>query len=216
MNLDKLKPLALDVPAFYQAQADATRDVRVTLDQGQTLRRTASARSFLDMTGARNAALQLDHLPDTGESVHGIMRGNFAGFDFVPAVLRLAGCAIVELNVATLGFKDVHASELVTLMDAGDVGRVSFICSHFYKSHEGEVYDSLHAALTQRGGRCLAMRCHAKLLLFELADGRHFALEMSANLRSCNNLEQFVFTHDTDLVRFHRGWMDRVLTEAGA
>lgn len=45
------------------------------------------------------------------------------------------------------------------------------------------------AELVRRGHRCVAVRSHAKILLFEMSDGRSFAWESSANLRSCKNVE---------------------------
>lgn len=207
---DDLKPLDLDtIEPFYQEQDDASRNVTVTLHDDRTHRRQATRRSFLDYTGVPNAAQHLDRLPDPGESIHGIMRCNFDAFDFVPAILHLmqpAQCA--ELNIATLGFNDRNGRTLIELIDAGDIQRASFIGSHFWKSHETGVYDALYHDLTSRGHRCLAMRCHCKILLFETSDGQAYTMEMSANLRSCRNLEQFVLTNDRDLLQFHRRWMN--------
>jgi hypothetical protein len=64
--------------------------------------------------------------------------------------------------------------------------------------------------------RIAALRSHAKLLLFELTDGRKITVESSANLRSCRNVEQFSMTNDPALLSFHAGWIDELLTEAGA
>ena len=75
------------------------------------------------------------------------------------------------------------------------------------------MYDSLAEALTTRGHQIAAIRCHAKILLMELTDGRCFVVESSANLRSCRNIEQFTMTHDEDLLRFHQAWMTDVLKD---
>jgi hypothetical protein len=44
-------------------------------------------------------------------------------------------------------------------------------------------------------------------MLFEMSSGNYYAVESSANLRSCKMLEQFTLTNSRELVLFHRGWM---------
>ena len=55
------------------------------------------------------------------------------------------------------------------------------------------------------------MLTHAKVVLIETTDGRHFVVESSANLRSCSSIEQITVTHDGDLLAFHRQWIDELL-----
>lgn len=218
MTLDpfeNLQAMDLDVPAFYEEQEHEGRNVEVTLSDDRAYRRVASKRTTLDLTKVSNAAKHIDHLPEPGESIHGIMRANFDAFDFVPAVLRLIAPAhLQELNIATLGFNERNAAVLIDLLDTGDIKQASFIGSHFWKSHETGVFDALHHNLTSRGHQCLAMRCHAKILLFETSDGQCYTMEGSANLRSCRNLEQFVLTNDADLLHFHRQWMQEMFMGA--
>jgi len=47
-----------------------------------------------------------------------------------------------------------------------------------------------------------------------LSDGRRFAVESSANLRSCRNIEQITLTQAADLHDFHAGWISHVITAA--
>jgi predicted amidophosphoribosyltransferase len=164
------------------------------------------------MLQVANAAKHLERLPESGESFHCIMRGNYNGWDLVPAVLRLANPATIEtLYIATLGFNRQNAEELLSLVDAGSIRRVRFICSCYYRSVEPAVFDFLHASLTRNGHRAVAIRSHAKILLFEMTNGAAYVIESSANLRSCRNIEQFCMTHDAELLRFHREWMDEVI-----
>jgi hypothetical protein len=57
------------------------------------------------------------------------------------------------------------------------------------------------------------VRNHAKIILAEMVDGRCFAWESSANMRSCRNIESYVLTQDRDLLEFHRGWMQELLSQ---
>ena len=203
--VDSLRPL-------FDGGNDATRNAHIGLDDDRLHTRRAKKRRMLHMLHVANAAKHLDRLPDNGETFHGVMRGNYNGWDLVPAVLQLAApVTIAELNVATLGFNKQNAHELIQLIDAGSIDRVTFICSCYYKSNEGEVYDWLAGELTKRGHRIASIRCHAKILCMELSDGRCIVNESSANLRSCRNIEQFTMTHDRDLLEFHRQWMAEVM-----
>ena len=175
--------------------------------------RRASRRQYLTLTRVANAAKALESLPENGESTHLIARGHFDAFDLVPAVLRMAAPAtIAELNIATLGFNERNAATLLELLDGG-IGRVTFICSKYFSgmSDGKPVFEALCRDLGERGHPITSARCHAKILGFELTDGRCIVSESSANLRSCRNIEQFVITHDRDLLEFHRRWMADVL-----
>ena len=104
--------------------------------------------------------------------------------------------------------------ELLQLLDSGDIGRVDFLYSVYFKSNERQSCERLTHELTTRGHRVVAMLTHAKVLLVELTDGRGFTVESSANLRSCASIEQITMTQDADLTAFHRKWIDEILTEA--
>ena len=76
-------------------------------------------------------------------------------------------------------------------------------------------FDHLHAGLTSRGQRCVAVRSHAKVQCFASDDGRRFVVETSANLRSCRNAEQLTLIADAGLHDFHAAWIDQLLRRAG-
>lgn len=167
------------------------------------------------------AAQQIGWLPDDEESLHCVMRGNFHGWDLVPAILKLAANSdagqrvrppcIATLYVATLGFNRQNTAELVDLVDAGQIRRVRFVASCYFKESSPAEFGSLAGALKARGMAIVAARSHAKVLAIELGDGRHFVVESSANLRSCRNLEQFCLTQSTPLYQFHRSWIDELI-----
>lgn len=213
--LDTLKTLdVMALPSFFADESQVARDVRVELDDDRRHERTGGQRSYLNALAVSNAAKLLDKLPAAGESLHCVMKGNFSAWDLVPAVLDLAGCKCQGLYVATLGFNQKVTAELLDLLDRGAVGEVAFVCSCYFRSTGGNLFEELHQGLTARGQRCVAIRSHAKLILFAMDDGRRFVIESSANLRSCRNIEQFTLTHATDLHDFHRTWLDHVIERA--
>lgn len=202
------------VKPFYDDQAASARNQAVALTEDLRHSRVATKHEQLHMLHVANAAKHLGRLPAAGETFHCIMRGNYNGWDLVPAILRLAAPAtIARLHVATLGFNQRNAGELIQLLDAGSIGRVAFICSCYYRTVEADVFDFLHAELARRGHCVVAIRSHAKILLFEMSDGAAYVLESSANLRSCRNIEQFTLTHDAALLQFHRSWMAQIIQE---
>lgn len=174
-------------------------------------RRIVSKRTVRDFREITAAAKLIDRLPERDESVHALMRGDFNGWDLVPAVLRLAAPAtIAELCVATLGFNFKNAAELLELLDRGDVGSVLFVCSCYFEKSCPKEYAALRDGLQERGQAVVAIRSHAKILAMQLTDGRCIVVETSANLRSCRNIEQLAMTESPALYDFHREWIAEV------
>jgi hypothetical protein len=206
----------LDTAALQQVFPTAVSDVRnvaIGVTERKHERRT-TRRRFLNQLAIENAAKALDRLPDSGESFHGIMAGNFHAFAFLPAIIRLASPArVVEANIATLGFNETNSLELFDLLDRSDIQRCTFIFSCYYRSAEPEVTDALIDGLQARGQRVAVVRNHAKIILVELDDGRCLTWEGSANMRSCRNVESYVLTNDVGLLHFHRGWMMEMLSK---
>ena len=145
-----LKTLDLDaLPEVFPSAGGDVRNVAIGISE-RKIERRATKRRFLNQLQVANAAEALDRLPEPGESFHGIMAGNFHAFCFLSAIIRLAGCAAVEVNIATLGFNSTNAAELFDLLDRGDVQRCGFIFSCYYRSAEPEVTDGLIAGLQTR------------------------------------------------------------------
>ena len=182
------------------AQSDRKMDLRHESKQRK--------REFRNLLSIDNATKHLDHLPALGCSIHGIMRGNFSYCDMIPAVLRLAAPAtLVYVAITTLGFSRRATSTVLSLIDAGQVDRVDFVCADFFEKADAEVCQDMRASLTARGSRFVAARCHAKILLFETTAGQWFTSESFANILACRSIEQFCLTNDRELFEFHRDWI---------
>jgi hypothetical protein len=171
----------------------------------------ARRRELLNLLRVANAAKHLDHMPEPGCSIHGIMRGNYSFCDLIPAVLRLIQPARLEYVAATtLGFSRKAALQLIDLLDAGHVQRIDFICADFFEKADSEICQFARAELTSRGSRFTAARCHAKIILLAADNGDRYTSESSANIRACRSIEQFALTNDPDLYEFHRQWIDEI------
>lgn len=179
----------------------------------QIHREPKKRRLVYDLASAGRAVQALGKLPDEDESFHCIMGGDYHGFDLVIAVRELAGAPIDALHVATLGFNRHNMTHLCEMLDAGDIGAVHLLCSEYFSAADFETFGFAKLQLSRRGFRCVATRNHAKVLLFAIG-ARRFIVESSANLRSCNNLEQFSLFQSAPLYEFHRAWIERVMSHA--
>jgi hypothetical protein len=163
-----------------------------------------------DARQARTAAAAMGRIPGPAEAFHLAISGRFALWDFCPAALSLAGCKLDMLHVATLGFSKRNITKMTELVDAGQLGRVRLLASHYFKGTSKDIYAFAVAAFQARPDRMefLSIRSHAKLLLLAFEDGRKMTVESSANLRSCKNCENATLIGDPAVYAFHRGWLD--------
>jgi hypothetical protein len=199
-------------PVFDELAGHENDAARGWAGDRRHVRRTAK-RVMLD---ARQLADAIDHvgrLPEAGEAFHLVTAKRYSLWHIVRATLALAApSTIAYLTVATLGFSRRNLEELTELLDSGQIGKVDFLFSVYFKSGQKEICQRLAHELTTRGQRVVAMLTHAKVVLMELTDGRKFVVESSANLRSCSSIEQIMFSADTALCDFHHSWIDQVLS----
>jgi hypothetical protein len=169
---------------------------------------------LLDARRLQNAVEHIGRLPEPGEGFHLVTAKQYSLWHVIRATLTLAEpSTIAYLGIATLGFSKQNLDELLQLLDAGQIGKVDFLYSVYFKSNERESCERLAHELTSRGQRVLAMLAHAKVLLIELTDGRAFVVESSANLRSCSSIEQIMLTCDSALFAFHRNWLTSLFSK---
>ena len=210
------KDFPMDAIRPFYAGVDETKlaNVKLRLSEGRCLTTKERKRETVMLNRSRAASKQLGRLPDRGESIHCILNGSFALFDFIPAALELSGEPIDFLTVATLGFSKANVEALSQLVDAGQVNHVSILCSHYFSAADSEIYSQMVELCAKHGFPIAAMRTHAKLLLMSIGS-RTLAIESSANLRSCHNCEQATIFNDRALYDFHHEWI-RELLDKGA
>jgi hypothetical protein len=210
----------LDAPVTLPDEPETNADA-VTLDSAHRIARNAAKRSYIHALNVANAAKELQRLPDPGETIHLVMRGNFAAWDLVPATLRLLNTPagptpyrIDALTIATLGFNDANLEDLCAMLDAGQIGKVAFLCSCYFRDANALGFKKAADALAARHMPIIATRNHAKILLMATSRGDWLTIETSANLRSCKNIEQACITSDRALYDFHAEWIAEVMEKA--
>jgi hypothetical protein len=170
-------------------------------------------RSTHDLRAVNNHALEhMMNLPGPGEAYHFLVGDKLSLWDIVPALIeRIAPRPIRALHVSTLSFGAATAADILALLDAGKIQRISFLVSVMFSAKNRHLYDQLVPHLLKRGHRAGAMRTHAKILAIDLGKGERYVVESSSNLRTCHCCEQTTIIRDDGLFHFHREWMDRAL-----
>ena len=211
--LDNLKSLDLDAirPVFPELIGEEKDAGREWVGDRRHVRRTDRT-VLLDARRLQNALDHIGRLPEPGEAFHLVTAKRYSLWHVIEAVLELAAPAtIAYLGIATLGFSKANLDDLLHAIDAGQIGKVDFLYSVYFKSNERESCERLAHELTTRGQRVVAMLTHAKVLLMQLSDGRDFVAESSANLRSCGSIEQIMLTHNRELLDFHKAWINEIM-----
>jgi hypothetical protein len=166
-------------------------------------------RRFYDLRNVPNAVGLIRPLPAPHETVHAIMGGDFAAWDLVPAIIELAQKTAAELWVATLGFNARNSYHLATLIAEGTIGRATVLCSDYFAKADAPTFREAKSRLESVGSTLTSTRNHAKILALDMG-ADCYVVEGSANLRSCNNLEQITISNSRHLLEFHAGWIRKV------
>lgn len=193
---------------------EATRDAsKAKANTGRSLRRR--------FVRPENAALLVAALPDPGEHTHAILRGDFVLGDLIPPLLDRYGPADL-LIVATLGMSTAQADTLAAAVETGTARTLRLLLSHYFAHIDragtyAQVLDRMEAARRRSGidrVQIAVARSHVKIISFATQDGRHhLTLETSANLRSCDCLEQLTAINCPELHSFHDSWSARVVAK---
>ncbi len=177
-------------------------DATAGIDADSILRSTFQKHEPLFVIRNYKCKELLKSIPGPDEVFTILMSGSFDGWDFVSAILDLSGQTIDELHVATLGFSEDNAAQLLTQVDAGKIKHVWFLASCYMRDQHGEKFTKLHSMLTSRGHHCRAIRNHSKIIAMRLQDGTKLVVTGSINLCACKNVELAHVWNDPALFDF--------------
>ena len=128
------------------------------------------------------------------------------------AVLQLAAPAtIAYFGVATLGFSKQNLEELLSLLDRGQIAKVDFLFSVYFKSNEKEICQRLRTNSRPAATGLWPCSHTRRSCYLSCRTARADVVESSANLRSCASIENIMLANDTELFDFHRQWLTEVL-----
>jgi hypothetical protein len=153
------------------------------------------------------ATSALSVLPGPGEAVHALMTGAYDLAHLLTALVGKVG-PVATLRVATLSYNGRNLAEMAGWLDSGAVRSLALVCSCFFRDHNKDLWESTLREFRARGQRAAAARSHAKVVTLHTADGRKYALEGSANLRTNGNREQLTVVRDDALHDWHAAWIE--------
>jgi hypothetical protein len=163
--------------------------------------------------GIREAKEMLALLPGTGESLHALCTARMDLTDVINALLeRLGRCD--RLLVATLGYNARNLRALLGWIDTRAVGELTLLASIFFRSHNGELWETTLEEFRARKQRAACCHSHAKVVTLALASGQRYSIEGSANL--CGNgsgREQLALINDAGLHDWHARWIEATVTK---
>jgi hypothetical protein len=204
-----LRPLTFS-PVSPIGQHQGTDD-----DEGDGLSKPLTAKAQARrMAGIAEAKEVLQHLPNSGESLHAVVSARLDLVDILGCILeRLGHCS--RMTVTTLGYSRRNVRTLLGWLDEGKVGVLSLVASIFFKSHNGPLWQDTLTEFHKRGQRAVCCDSHCKVVAMTFAGGERLSLEGSANLRSNGSArEQFVLTHDDALTTWNERWILDLLSTA--
>jgi hypothetical protein len=197
---------------FGHVFARPTEQADPELPRGHLARAAARRTAML-----AEAAQVLAVLPGPGEALHALMTGRYDLTALLVALFdRLGPCR--EVRIATLSYNLRNVAELLKQIDARKIGRLTLLCSLFFKQHNPEIWTAMQDGLADRPGghRQAAARSHAKVVCLHFRDRKRFVLEGSANLRTNSNQEQFCLVRSAGLHDWHGHWIDDMVTRYAA
>ena len=164
-----------------------------------------SRRGLKRLVKPENAAELASHLPEPGDCTHAVVRGDFVTADIIPLLLGDRSADI--LAISTLGMSTANASMLADLRASGQIRRLFLLVSHYFS--QVDKTGTYRAVKDILGDSLKTAHTHAKVILVSTAPS-FFVVEGSANLRSCDSIENLAIWNDEDLLNWHLDWMQEV------
>jgi hypothetical protein len=171
-------------------------------------REKKARRGIKKLIRPENAFAVVPLLPEhEDDRLHCILRGDFVLCDLIPAIIANRG-ACSHVRIATLGLSAANAESLANLKDAGLIGELTIVASHYFQQVDKTTTFKKVATILDGRAKLVITRSHAKVILMPTTAGDWFVIEGSANLRSSDNIEQMLILNDRETHDFHAEWME--------
>ena len=163
------------------------------------------------------------HLPGPGESLHALITGVYDLTELIDAILERTGPA-EHIRISTMSFGRDNARLMTRWLVEGLVQKLSLLGSTFFeRAHKPEC--QLMRELLVPPHRYGYVRNHSKVITINFPPAptqdaksnapSFLSIEGSANLRTCDHLEQIVITNDRSVYDWHANWIDAQLDRIG-
>lgn len=154
-------------------------------------------------------------IPNDSERVFCLISGRFIFGDFIEALCVKHDWDVVDMTISTLSMSQDNVDSLKNLLAGGYVRSLNLIVSDYFYAHERSksglmpyIYEKLDI---DDKFQIAAASVHTKIVLIKTACGKHLTIHGSPNLRTSDNIEQFMIENCRDLYQFNKQWHDSVL-----
>ncbi len=156
-------------------------------------------------------AEQLIAIKEENSFVNCLIPGNFVFCDLLEAIANIIPGGI-DLDIATLSYSYENVETFSRMFENKTMNHLSLVVSDYFYAHERRgVYRYTLDTLPLSQTDIAVAGIHSKIHLIADTHGNYYSLEGSANLRSSQNVEQFVFIKSKDVYDFHKKWIAQLL-----
>lgn len=144
-----------------------------------------------------------------------VVNGSFIFGDFIEAFLVKNNARAENMIINTLSLSYDNILSLKLLLEKGYINNLNMIVSDYFFSHERSgLIDQLYRHLDIDNRFQLAVaRTHMKTCIFETTGGKKIVIHGSANLRSSDNIEQFMIEENEGLYDFNLDFQNKIIQE---
>lgn len=144
-----------------------------------------------------------------------VVNGSFIFGDFIEAFLVHNNAQAKRMIINTLSLSYDNILSLKLLMEKNYIRELDIIVSDYFFSHErqGLVKQMYrHLDIDNRFQLSVA-RTHMKTCIFETSGGKKIVIHGSSNLRSSDNIEQFMIEENEELFDFNLDFQNKIVEE---
>ena len=167
-------------------------------------------RKHIKASKAVPLAKELCQLKEENTFVNAVIPGDFVFCDLLEAIANELGR--IKLCIGTLSYSYENVDTFRRMFENGTLEALSMVVSDYFYAHERRgVYRYTLERLPLPATNIAVAGLHTKIHLIEDEHGNKYVLEGSANLRSSQNVEQFVFMKSKSAFEFHEQWLSQLL-----
>ena len=149
-----------------------------------------------------------------GENVYALISGKFIFGDIIEGLVCRRNVRMDELYICSLSLNQENVDSLRNCQLYGGIGKLFIVLSYYFYAHERQhlvpyIYRELDTDEVD-DFQLAFCNIHSKLILFKTPDGLYYTIHGSANLRSCNSIEQIQIIESRALYDFNRKFIENL------
>lgn len=166
--------------------------------------------NMLKFSNAKKLAKEINF--QSLDRVYCRVNGKFIFGDFIEAFIIENNVLVEEMTIETLSLSVDNIISLQILIEKGYLKKLHLIVSDYFFSHERNnlikfAYEKLDIDNKFQLSVC---RTHCKICQFITSGGKKIVIHGSSNLRSSDNLEQFIIEDNSEMFDFNNTYHEKI------